>query len=212
MLLYKLRAFNSLDKLLDILLMERLYCAKYQDLNDPFEAMFHIQLPKPQPFMCGLSRAGDPLVKMKTTTTVAKHFPSLPEQRVCSLSRDISDVRLWSFYAAGHTGVAIEIDFSDIEEKVNIVQYRPELPKFSNTLLSSPRIEDILTHKTAHWVYEDEYRILHADEYFPIKGMIKRVIAGPLASESNLEILRRALPQLQIIKAKLNPETVEVEY
>lgn len=40
MKLYKFRSLDNIEFTFDILLNERLYCANYKDLNDPFEGIF----------------------------------------------------------------------------------------------------------------------------------------------------------------------------
>jgi hypothetical protein len=210
MLLYKLRGFKDLDKLLDILLMERLYCAKYQDLNDPFEAMFHIPVPACfGSIQFGTAQFGG---SHKKPTTIAEQFKNLPEQRICSLSQNISDVRLWSFYAAGHTGVAIEIDFSDYEGDVCKVFYNPELPIQGTTLLDSKSPKELLQHKTNHWGYESEYRIIGNDEYYPVTGRVKRIIVGHRASKDHLKLLYKTAPHIPIVQAQIDPETVSITF
>jgi hypothetical protein len=148
----------------------------------------------------------------KKTTTLADHFKDLPDHRICSLSRDISDVRLWSFYAKGHTGVAIEVDFSSHEKDSCAVVYSPGLPMQGATLLDSQSPKNLLCCKTNHWSYESEHRIISGDEYYPVTGRIKRIIAGHRASDKNLELLKKVVPQIPIIKAKIDPQTVKVTF
>lgn len=40
-------------------------------------------------------------------------LPLFENKTVCSLTASLSDIRLWSHYADGHTGVAIEIDIDE---------------------------------------------------------------------------------------------------
>jgi hypothetical protein len=43
MLLYKYRGLSNLRYVADILCHERLYCAPYTELNDPFEGFFYFE-------------------------------------------------------------------------------------------------------------------------------------------------------------------------
>ena len=43
MILFKFKSLGTLDHVLDILLNDRLYCAPYSNLNDPFEGQFIAQ-------------------------------------------------------------------------------------------------------------------------------------------------------------------------
>jgi len=40
MILYKYRSLVNFERILDIILNQRLYCSKYDELNDPFEGLF----------------------------------------------------------------------------------------------------------------------------------------------------------------------------
>ena len=114
MKLYKFRSFENIEFTLDIIMNERLYCAHHKDLNDPFEGLFStiewkgggIIRPVVRPIVRPIVRD----LQGNYPQTVFKTLDELPsldnDTRVCSLSSSMSDVRMWSLYASGHTGGA----------------------------------------------------------------------------------------------------------
>lgn len=213
MLLYKFRSFDQLEFMLDIIVHERLYCTPYKRLNDPFEGTFYTALHRAKYFTAG-SAVGQPLVKSKEIKTVDDLFMEASETRVCSLSGSFSDVRLWSFYAGGHTGVAIEIDFNGYERDVYEVNYTESVPEFGSTLLGGfpTSTAAVLTKKTNQWKYEDEYRIICDTEWYSISNRIRRILAGPRASDDRVAILRKITNGLiPIERTKLDFDQGEVK-
>ena len=95
MKLYKFRSLDNIEFVLDILLNERLYCAPYSDLNDPLEGLFYT--------------ISSPSITSKKRFRRYKEINDLPvknsDLRICSLSKGLDDIRMWSHYAAGHSGV-----------------------------------------------------------------------------------------------------------
>jgi hypothetical protein len=155
MKLYKLRPLSNLERVLDIVLHERLYCASFQDLNDPFEGSF---LGVFSLFPDEAWRAkGTSFQKMQCVADLTE-FEKYG--RVCSLSESFKDVRLWSHYAEGHTGIAIELDFSKHTADASRVEYLKTLSSYPNHSLGLPSPEKILLQKTVHWQHETEWRIL----------------------------------------------------
>lgn len=211
MLLYKYRSFDALEHLLDILVHERLYCPHYFELNDPFEGMFqHV-------FYVGKNGGGPfnligPHTKQVSPGSVKDLLYSANQTRVCSLSSDVADVRLWSLYAGGHSGVAIEIDFSGLENEIHEVTYAPQLEEHSIGLLSSPTAAEILSKKTHHWHYESEYRVIGEQPYFPVKGRIRRVLFGIRAAQERMDLLKQVVNGwYPIERVRLNVKTTKVE-
>jgi hypothetical protein len=214
--LYKYRSIKNLEFLLDIILLERLYCAPYTELNDPCEGMFsysHPYMPLPPIPGIGPLHLTVPGMKFITIKTI-KDLPrvaSLP--RICSLSNTLSDVRLWSYYADGHKGVAIEIDFTEFEDDVREIRYCKKLEEHEvGTLLtgcSNPI--DILSSKTFHWEYEKEYRIVQEQEKYGIAGRITGIYIGIKGNES-YELLKKVVPRnIPLINTRLNPVTLTIE-
>jgi hypothetical protein len=207
MRLYKYRSLEHIEYTLDILLNERLHCAPYEELNDPFEGIFHY-VRKPG-ITHPLFGAG---ICAKTPRSISE-LPISGGKRVCSLSASSTDVRLWSHYANGHTGIAIEIDFDDIHEELHEVEYIKQLKEVSGAiLLGGPESTEILRLKSHHWRYEKEYRIISSEEYYPVNEKITGVYFGlrtpQLMQEMFLNSLKKTIP---VYTTKLNGKTIEIE-
>ena len=208
MILYKFKSLQSLEHVFDILHNQRLFCTKYTSLNDPFEGVFWATITYP-PWLSGYKY---PLKKHRITKKVNDLIFQVEHSKICSLSRDFRDVRLWSHYADGHKGIAIAIDFSNIESFVHKVIYSAELPEFGNTILTSPAPTDVLTRKTKHWEYEEEYRVIQDKDYYPINGRIKTIFTGQRISDFHIELLKKITPgEISIYATKLNTQNVLIE-
>lgn len=207
MKLYKLRPLSNFEFALDIAINERLYCAHFGDLNDPFEGVFMASIFRPSI----LSRRGG------TTQLKPKDVSALRDSdkcnRVCSLSGSVRDVRQWSHYADGHKGIAIEIDFSGHESDVVPIKYISQLEPYrlSGTLFD-PIPERILSQKTVHWQYEDEHRVLQSEVYYSVKGRISSVLLGARISDTHKSLLDKVLPNhIAMIETAINEKTLDVE-
>ena len=213
MKLYKYRSLNNLEYTLDILLNERLHCAPYEKLNDPCEGLF-LSVTRlgagfgVSPF-ASFPFAGTRTIK-KPQSVSELHIPE--HTRVCSLSASLNDVRLWSHYADGHTGIAIEIDFDALDKQLHQVEYVDQLREFGNTALATPEPTEVLRLKTIHWSYEQEYRLIDKVDYFPITGRITGVYMGLRTSPLLQELLLRTLPEaIPVYTTKLNETSITVE-
>ena len=148
--------------------------------------------------------------------------------KICSLSSDLNDVRLWSYYADGHKGIVFEIDFSGLETKLHEVHYSEKLPwgvspqrKVSSLLSGWTKPHDVLSRKTNHWKFESEYRIideskyLEEGEYFDIKDRIRAIYLGTRTNDiypNKVKLLKKIVPsEIPIYMTRINKEKVIVE-
>jgi hypothetical protein len=211
MLLYKYKSLRNLDHTLDILLNERLYCSPYLELNDPFEGLFSASIHIPP-----RERAKYPFFRLPDSLKVTKSVDDLPYDskdrvRICSLSASPSDILLWSHYADGHKGIAIEIDALGLEAIIHEVKYADVLPQYSYTLLGMPTPEELLTHKTQHWKYEAEHRVLCEEPFLDVAGKIRRVLLGSRISRLHGELLHKVCsPQISLVHTKIDTESLKV--
>lgn len=209
MILYKFKSLHNIEYVFDILQNQRLFCTKYTNLNDPFEGVFLTAI--------HMNVLGFPFINQKpykviTPKKVEDLHIELEQTKVCSLSANFSDVRLWSLYADSHKGIAIAIDFSNIESKLHEVKYSAKLPEFGNTILTSPIPSEVLSKKTDHWKYEAEYRIIQDSDYYLINDRIKAVYTGQRVSSFHIELLKKITPvEIPIYITRLNTENVLIE-
>jgi len=164
MKLYKFRSFGDLDRLLDILVMRRLYCAQPFELNDPFEGVYVSAFYPPSNTRYTSMQGIDAQDHSVTRRERAVWEPGLPGEklRVCSLSASLKDIRLWSHYADGFRGVAIEVEIP-AEAPLHLVTYDTRLHEHPVIVLDPhPKAEKVFTMKTYQWKHEEEYRLLQA--------------------------------------------------
>ena len=207
MKLFKYRSLQNFEFVLDIILNGRLHCTEYQNLNDPFEGLFFSTFyPRRVKGMIPIS-----IGKMKTLKSVNNLNSFLSRTKICSLSSTLKEVRLWSHYADGHKGIAIEIDFPNELPSVHEVTYIDELREYGRTFLTEPTSEEILSFKTRHWKFEKEYRIIQEEEFFSIAGRISAIYAGIRTSDSHLALLRKLTPnEIPIFETEIDGREIEI--
>lgn len=108
---------------------------------------------------------------------------------MCCLSGTPTSTLLWSHYAAGHTGVAIEMEMGSLTSSFHKVRYSDDLTPISPLSLVNPIVawrnelfDNIFLRKSECWSYEEEYRILkQTNASFAGKmnpGFVTRLILG----------------------------------
>jgi len=131
--------------------------------------------------------------------------------RICSLSAAGSDVKMWSLYAEGHAGISFEFDFTSPPANLHEVSYShslPHLPGFGSILTTERDAIPYLKHKTTHWSYEQEHRLVSHDEYADVTGRLRRIILGFRASELLELVFSRIFPSIPINRANLEKDSV----
>ncbi len=164
---YKFKAAQQIPHAFDIIFNNRLYCADWSALNDPMEGMFAYSY----------KSAKEDDVKR----TVASIVREKQQIRVCSLSETFDCHLLWSHYASGFSGLAIEVELPDDSPEVRKVNYRGVFAGLTMDGHVDPQqaAEDILGSKYVEWSYEKEIRVLHrGGEYFPLASPVRHIIAG----------------------------------
>jgi len=197
MKLYKFKGGGDALYTLDIAINERLYCAPYGALNDPFEGQFQTMINRN--FLTGgMLLKGVPVGMPKPVTMYAAldQLEVLEDQssRVCSLTTAWQDVRMWGLYGDSSAGVAFEFEVDEAQPGLHQVQYLDDLPKIPTGLLSNPTTQSVLSRKTRHWEYEKEWRFISGDEYVQLPGALQRILVGSRAKEALKEALCKLAP------------------
>jgi hypothetical protein len=213
MRLFKFRSLSNIEFVLDIIYNQRLYCATYDNLNDPFEGLFISNLLNLSERPMGSELLGHSEAGYQVVVSAKQiHNQALESSRICSLSRAINDVRLWSYYGDGHTGIAIEIEVDKDDPYVFPVKYCSELPRVNLKKLYDNDVLSLLRQKTLHWQHEQEYRVVSSDKYYCIKHKIRAIYLGSRVSAFHADILKKAVGKdVDIFHTQINPHTVEVE-
>lgn len=165
---YKFKGAEQIPHAFDIIFNSRLYCADWSNLNDPMEGMFA--------YSCKSEEREEQDIK----NVVAQIVREKKKLRVCSLAETFDCHLLWSHYASGFSGMAIEVELPDNSPAIRKVNYRGV---FASVTLDGgidpyQAAEDILGSKYSEWSYEKEIRVLHRDSYFPLVAPVRHVIAG----------------------------------
>jgi hypothetical protein len=211
MLLYKYRSLKNFEFVLDIILNERLYCAPYHQLNDPFEGLFR-SVSNAQEIAFQYHGLGSRLSNPTTHHHTIEDCVERDAHKICSLSSSLNDVRLWAYYANGHKGIAFEIEVPENVAELFKVSYSPMLPNFGGTAISAPCSHDVLSCKTNHWDYEEEFRIIHSDNYFPLPNGIKALYVGTRTSDEHYALLEKIVGnRFPIYRTTINKNKVSVE-
>lgn len=188
MKLYKFKSLNDFDRVLDIIVCERLYCAPYRELNDPFEGMLDIKFQSPFPPNSPLI---DPINELTAHThTEVGEFqnPDGHVWRICSLSSTIEDIRMWGLYGDSFKGVAIEIELDDATPQLYPVTYSPLPPLVLDPNTTDFDPIDCLTSKVEQWSYENEQRIITTNVFHGVEGKITGLYLGTRVSKAHKAI------------------------
>lgn len=226
MKLYKFRSLNNPKFAFDILINSRLYCANYESLNDPFEGEFITIVRSSQMLRIGGSpgisgsgmlsiggRGGMSMIGPSTRKKYTSIKDIIPDDlRICSLTKELTDVRMWAHYAAGHEGVAIEIELDETDEDLVEIEYFDGLQKFKKSALKNPNPKELLSSKTKHWLYEKEWRIIGKNKFFEISDKITGVYMGSRISSLNRTLIEKILPaSIPLFETTLNRNNISVQ-
>ena len=183
--LYKYRSLDNFRNFVDIIVNKRLYGAKYDTLNDPFEGIL-------------LTRTED------LPQSLRNHKRKLQEERmdcrICSLSKVHDDNLMWSHYADGHHGCCIELSVVPNEKWQRLSVNYSDRPLDIN---ENTTIEEVLSHKLSPWSYEEEIRYIStASSHMNVR--ITKIYLGHKMLDSERRFIRKLV-------AKINPEIKVVD-
>lgn len=174
-----------MERVLDIVFNNHLYCARWDKLNDPMEACYEVYAKNESD-----KRIMDQKIKAE-----------LNYWRIAALGSSYKNFLLWSYYADGHRGIAIEIDIPlDNRPYLEPVKYDWSTTVFSHIDQTEYSMRHLLFYKREEWQHEEEYRIIIRSEnndsygeYFTLQNPIKKIYIGARADKGQVEILNRAL-------------------
>lgn len=201
----------------------RIYVPTYKNLNDPTEGLFDD--------MALLSGLG--IFKKLAENSAAKveqAYAKIKEQfktvGIYSLSKNATSELMWSYYANGHNGYAIEIDTDVLYKSLNggtefanihafDVKYACSLPQIDISIFNindgNELFQRFVGYKSKSWKHEEEYRLIfdkgdelkHID-YRAIKGFVFGYLMPHKDIEYVMELFKGR--HLSYKKIKLNPK------
>lgn len=203
-LFYKFVSSDKFDRILDIILNKRLYCADWTKFNDINEGSFY-----------SLYDTKDKNVE----ETIQKIKNEKNNYKICCLSTTYKSYILWAHYANSFKGVAFELELIQ-DQNFSKVSYKKDYPLINlldNQNLQPKEIaKKILAVKHKDWNYEKEVRIFSKKEWYFINNSIKKVIVGPRIEEPLLEVLKiickqKNLPLFKFEIDKLGPKIQNID-
>lgn len=208
-MLYKFRSPEKLEFTLDIILNQRLYCADWNDLNDPMEGIFEYRTLGDQKRLDQLSMIRERKLRY----------------RVCSLSKSWRNPLLWAHYADGFKGVAVELDLDSVSlsdggdvrlhpSEVLDIEYRSTF-QFADTERHQDAFtlaQRILSSKHECWSYEDEARVLSESCRYDVTGKIRRVILGTRTSDTVKDAIKKAAvgKRIEVVQLVIGRERLDI--
>ena len=219
MKLYKFRSLENWVYTKDILENSRLFCAKHRDLNDPFEGFFFRFVSQEGGIIGSVigSVIGSTIGSVIGGGTTKRYseiekLPNYDENtRVCSLSKSLSDIRLWSYYANDHKGLAIELELEEGDTNLHEVIYSGGISDLKEMIKPKTSIAQILQYKTDHWAHEQEYRLITNSEYYSVTGKITGVYFGIRTPQDMKEQVLEVLPSgTAAYETKVNPKEANI--
>jgi hypothetical protein len=185
-ILYKYRGVQNFRFFIDIIMKNRLYAAKYVDLNDPMEGQYYYN-------------KGD-----LDKSMLRKISSDKGELRLCSLSRKNNNELMWSHYSEGHRGVAIGLTVDNSKYDVRPIQYTG-IHYLNGGQIEQDTPREILSHKLNVWSYEEEERVFVTDKFY-VDIEVKELITGRAMSNQDYsfikEVVEKVNPSIKIIKAQ----------
>lgn len=199
---FKFRSAAQIEFALDIIVNARLRCSPWKNLNDPMEGMYAYSV---QP---GRENWAQQMVKGIRTEK--------QRYKVCSLASDFQSHLLWSHYAGGFDGVAIEVDLPDDDPRIRPVEYRGVFAFCDMDRVQDEReaAELILFSKYQEWRYEQEIRILSEDDWYQLERPPVRVIAGHRMNNALFRVLGTACryAEVEFCRVGIGDEGIDADF
>ena len=120
---------------------------------------------------------------------------------ICSLTPKSDNLLMWSHYANSHKGFCIGFNKDELYSSVNgmlaKVNYSENMPRIPMFSVGNETLPILLSTKSSHWEYEEEYRIVKvfaANKVFKLNdAAFKEIIFGcRMNPESKQEIIKIA--------------------
>jgi hypothetical protein len=234
-LLYKYRTFSSSTdqrRLFDIIRTSTFWFAKATEVNDPFEFKCAVDFSWDMAATIKAFSIVELSQNLKTTPEKAleeaeRVLTRVPFEKLKLRQRELAEEiwhrvarvvtmccfagtplsnLMWSHYAAGHSGVCVEIDATSLSEYIYPVVYSDSPPIISPLALvdvetgkGQQLFESLFLRKATCWSYEAEQRIMRVDRAINlgirshasafVRDSIRRVIVGTAMMPHNREFL-----------------------
>jgi len=185
-MLYKYRSLENFRFFVDIILNNRLYAARYKELNDPMEGIYYS------------------LAKQYEFSFEDKLKEEKSKFRICSFSRLNNDELLWTHYADEQKGIVIGVNVDTTIYSIQKVNYNG-FPIISPNEFVNQTAQEIFCHKLEEWKYEEEERVFVRGKRY-INVHIEEIITGRRISNVDFSfinsLIEKVNPKIKVIKAE----------
>jgi hypothetical protein len=193
-------SFDVLDREIDAIVNNYIWCSEFLNLNDPMEGDFNLtkRLKKTPDIQVVL----DSITTGKTTVGIA------------SLSDTFANDLMWTHYAANWTGICVEYRAKKLVAALpgdtTIVRMayneRPSEVGLRDSKDIEEAVKKVFSQKKFNWAYEREWRVLGTKGQNRIndKSATCRVFLGPRLHEEHSSHLRTALTRAGITCRQLD--------
>ncbi len=184
MIAYKFRSADQFGFAMDILIKRRLRCSDWAALNDPMEGMF----------VTSTRNELDPVEQVNAIIKEKKRI------KVCALSQTFDCHLLWAHYASGFSGLAVEVDLPEDDQRIRKVTYRgiAAYVPIAGAIDPESVANQVLSSKYSEWSYEREVRVLAHETWYQLDRPIRRVIAGHRMAPAVCDALKIVCERLGI--------------
>ncbi|PWT79575.1 MAG: hypothetical protein C5B58_13205 [Acidobacteria bacterium] len=191
--LYKYRSLSNWKFVTDILVNRRLYAAPFRSLNDPMEGRLYY-------FDDSVARRYRRAIKDTTARL-----------NICSLCANKSNALLWSYYADGHSGIAIGVTVRTakrprVDPAIEVRYDQSMYIEPENVMQLSPSevATEVLRQKLQAWEHENEYRVFTTQAYVPV--VLHELILGCAVKEAEAqafrELAKKLVPDVHVTQMK----------
>jgi len=188
MKLYKYKSLIPFEHTSEIIQTRQFYLSDWKNLNDPMEGFFYQIVSEDSEI---------------ETNQIVKDFIKFKSQlKVCSFSKTMSSLLLWTYYANSNKGVAFEIEIREKHEKLVKVDYIKRIQLIDFTTVSNPVI--VLSKKISLWAYEKEYRYIGIDDHVTIGEITAIYLGSRISAENRKKIKDFNYYNIPIIETELD--------
>jgi Protein of unknown function (DUF2971) len=205
--LYRYRSIDKIDRELAAIQEGYLYCAPFEQLNDPMEGLFASSQRVRQSENYRDVRAA--IVDQKAAVGI------------CSFSEVNDNELMWAHYASQFKGICVGYNLSRLLNNLNEdaefvrVYYNEDVPQVRHTS-TPPRLlaKKILSCKYYRWLYEREWRLFSELGKLPYqdKSCATHVYLGSRMTETNRNKVVAALQGLPIHVSDMSVEKYSISF
>ena len=173
----------------DIFLHNRLYAARYKDLNDPMEGYYTF--------------ASGRAVSLAYSQQLRSEKD---EWRLCSLSAEHRSTLMWSYYGGGHSGIAVGVTLPSTIRGSQIKEVTYDNTVSLNRKKISPRAAavKVLSQKLYSWRHEKEYRVFSRRQFIEVR--INEILLGCRIAKDDEALIRKLVegikPRIDVRKLR----------